>query len=177
MAKIETERLLILLCEKELAARAAAGSYGGTFKAQPHYFGYEGRSALPSNFDSDYCYALGHTAGALLHHRHTGYMSVVRNLMGPRQEWAPGGAPLTAMMNIERRHGEDVPVIRKALVELDGPMFGVFQAVRAAWATADAYRAPGPIQFDQVRGRHVGLRVGVPVFVAGLHVTRRTALR
>jgi diphosphate--fructose-6-phosphate 1-phosphotransferase len=148
VSKIDTERLLILLVRPELEKRAAAGTYKGSFYPQAHFFGYEGRCALPSTFDSQYCYSLGLNAAVLLLQGLTGYMSCVKGV-GDRDptKWVAAGCPLPTMMNIERRKGKDVPVIKKALVELDQDMFKAFEAVREKWALLDCYRSPGPIQF------------------------------
>ena len=147
VSQIETERLLILMCEKRLEELATEGTYTGSFGALYHFFGYEGRSADPSNFDSDYCYGLGYTAASLIAAGKTGYISSLRNLAADVSEWIPGGVPITSMMNIERRHGSDKPVIKKALVELDGPVFADLVKNREAWAEGDEYIFPGPIQF------------------------------
>jgi 6-phosphofructokinase 1 len=145
VSAIETEKLLCECVETELAARA---DYNGKFTCQFHYFGYEGRSAHPSKFDCDYCYALGFNAGLLLARGCSGLISSVGNLSAPPSEWTAGGTPLTALMNMERRSGHDKPVIRKALTELDGKPFAVLAANRARWAADDCYRTPGPIQFS-----------------------------
>jgi diphosphate-dependent phosphofructokinase len=147
VSRIETEKLLIAMVEKRLAALKASGTYKGSFSALAHFFGYEGRCAFPSNFDADYCYALGYTAWALIAAGLTGYLSSVRNLSAPASAWIAGGVPLTMMMNMERRHGSDKPVIRKALVELDGAPFKAFAKERAAWARDTLYRYPGAIQY------------------------------
>ena len=126
---------------------AAAGAYRGKFDYQTHFFGYEGRCGFPSNFDADYCYSLGYTAFALAASGLTGYLSSVRNLTAPADEWVAGGVPLVSMMNMERRHGSDKPVIKKALVELDGAPFKDFAAKRGAWAESSDYRLPGGIQY------------------------------
>ncbi len=144
---IETEKMLAEMVGTRLKAMKAAGEYNGKFSTQVHFFGYEGRCAAPSNFDADYCYSLGYNAAALIGAGRTGYMSSVRNTMQPAAEWIAGGIPITMMMNIERRHGHDKPVIRKALVELDGAPFRYFAAHRAEWAKATAYVYPGPIQY------------------------------
>ncbi len=144
---IETEKMLIETVKTELKARAKAGTYSGKFSAQGHFFGYEGRCAAPSNFDADYCYSLGYNAAALAASGCTGYMSSVRNLSEPATSWLAGGIPLTMMMNMERRHGKMVPVIRKALVELDGKPFQTFAAHRDRWAVETDYVYPGPIQY------------------------------
>ncbi len=147
VSRIETEKLLIAMVEKLLAALKTQGKYSGAFSSQAHFFGYEGRCAFPSNFDADYCYALGYSAFALIANGFTGYLSSVRNLSAPAAEWLAGGVPLTMMMNMERRHGSDKPVIRKALVELEGSPFKAFAAGRADWAVETRYRFPGAIQY------------------------------
>lgn len=147
VSKIETERLLIELVKRELKQREQAGKYQGKFSSQPLFCGYEGRSGMPSNFDSQYCYALGYTAALLVDSKVTGYMSYVRNLSQPVEEWQVGGVPLVSLMAIERRHGKEKPVIKKAFVELDGKPFVFFKDKRAEWMLNDAYRYPGPIQF------------------------------
>ncbi|PKL08511.1 MAG: diphosphate--fructose-6-phosphate 1-phosphotransferase [Spirochaetae bacterium HGW-Spirochaetae-7] len=147
VSRIETEKLLIAMVEVRLAALKAQGKYSGAFSSQAHFFGYEGRCAFPSNFDADYCYALGYSAFALIANGFTGYLSSVRNLSAPAVEWVAGGVPLTMMMNMERRHGSDKPVIRKALVELDGAPFKSFAAGRARWSVETSYRFPGAIQY------------------------------
>lgn len=144
---IETEKLLIEMVKVELKARAKAGTYAGKFSAQNHFFGYEGRCAAPSNFDADYCYSLGYTAAALIAAGTSGYMASVRKLDKPAAAWVAGGIPLTMLMNMERRHGKNVPVIRKALVELEGKPFKAFAAARAMWAVETDYVYPGPIQY------------------------------
>ena len=144
---IETEKMLAEMVGTRLKAMKAEGTYNGKFSTQVHFFGYEGRCAAPSNFDADYCYSLGFNAAALIGAGKTGYMSSVRNTVKPSSEWIAGGIPITMMMNIERRHGHDKPVIRKALVELDGAPFRYFAAHRDAWAQETAYVYPGPIQY------------------------------
>ena len=147
VSKIETEKLLISMIEEKLKALKAEGKYYGKFSAQSHFFGYEGRCAFPSNFDADYCYSLGFNAFALISFGLTGYLSSVRNLTAPASEWIAGGVPLTMMMNMERRHGEMKPVIKKALVELDGPVFKQLEENREDWAMNDRYLFPGAIQY------------------------------
>ncbi len=144
---IESEKLFSALVKNELDKRKEAGKYKGKFTAQHHFFGYEGRCAFPSNFDADYCYSLGYNAFMLIQYGYTGYLSKVSNLSQPAQQWVAGGMPITKMMNIERRHGEDKPVIRKALVELDGAPFKYFQAHRDIWAVETAFTYPGAIQY------------------------------
>ena len=144
---IESEKLFSALVAANLAARKAAGTYNGKFSALHHFLGYEGRCAFPSNFDADYCYALGYNAAMLIQYGVTGNLSKVSNLSKPAEEWVAGGMPITKMMNIERRNGEDKPVIRKALVELDGKPFKFFCEHRAEWAENTCYLYPGAIQY------------------------------
>ncbi|MBR5469889.1 MAG: diphosphate--fructose-6-phosphate 1-phosphotransferase [Paludibacteraceae bacterium] len=144
---IETEKLLIEMVKTRLAAMKAEGKFVGKFSGLGHFFGYEGRCAAPSNFDADYCYSLGFNAAQLIAAGKTGYMSLVRNTTAPAAEWIAGGVPVTMMMNMERRHGEMKPVIRKALVELEGAPFKALVENRAVWAKETAYVYPGPIQY------------------------------
>lgn len=147
VAKIETEKMLISMVEAELLRRKNAGSYYGTFKGQSHFFGYEGRCGMPTNFDATYCYALGYAAGALLQAGETGLIASVGNLTKPAHEWTVGGTALTQLMDVERRKGKNKPVIKKAMVELDGAPFKKFASVRQEWAFEDRFCSPGPIQF------------------------------
>ena len=147
VSKIETEKLLIEMISAKLADLKARGEYIGKFSAQSHFFGYEGRCAFPSNFDADYCYSLGYNAFALINNGLTGYLSSVRNLTAPASNWIAGGVPLTMMMNMEKRHGSFKPVIKKALVELDGPVFKQLKDNRDDWAMNDRYLFPGAIQY------------------------------
>lgn len=147
VSKIETEKLLVEMVDLRLQELKAKDKYTGKFGAQTHFFGYEGRCAAPSNFDADYCYGLGYTAAALISSGVTGYMSCLQGLTNPAAEWQAGGVPLTMMMNIERRKGQDHPVIKKALVETDSPAFKEFVANRDKWAMDDDYQYPGPIQY------------------------------
>lgn len=145
---IETEKLLIEMVAKRLAQLKAEGKYKGKFSAINHFFGYEGRCAIPSNFDADYTYSLGYTASILISEGKTGYMASVRNLTAPANEWIAGGVPITMMMNMERRHGKMKPVIQKALVQLEGAPFRYFESVREDWAGDKiSYIYPGPIQY------------------------------
>ncbi len=144
---IESEKLFSEMVKNELDKRKAAGTYKGKFGAQHHFFGYEGRCAFPSNFDADYCYSLGYNAFMLIQYGYTGYLSKVSNLSAPAEEWNAGGMPITKMMNIERRNGEDKPVIRKALVELDGAPFKYFASKRDEWAVKTSFTYPGAIQY------------------------------
>ena len=144
---IESEKLFSAMVAANLKARKAAGTYNGKFSALHHFLGYEGRCAFPSNFDADYCYSLGYNAFMLIQYGYTGYLSKVSNLSNPAEEWVAGGMPMTKMMNIERRNGKDKPVIRKALVELDGAPFTYFAAHRAEWAEETCFVYPGAIQY------------------------------
>ncbi|KAL1537295.1 diphosphate--fructose-6-phosphate 1-phosphotransferase [Salvia divinorum] len=147
VAKIETEKMLIQMVETELEARKQASAYKGQFKGQSHFFGYEGRCGLPSNFDATYCNALGYAAGVLLHSGKTGLISSVGNLAAPVAEWTVGGTALTSLMDVERRHGKFKPVIKKAMVELEGAPFKKYVSLREEWALKNLYINPGPIQF------------------------------
>ena len=144
---IESEKLFSALVKDVLAERKANGTYKGKFSPLHHFFGYEGRCAFPSNFDADYCYSLGYNAFMLIQYGYNGYLSKVSNLSKPAEEWVAGGMPITKMMNMERRHGQDKPVIRKALVELEGKPFLYFASHRDAWAVETAYTYPGAIQY------------------------------
>ena len=144
---IESEKLFSALVAENLKARKAAGTYSGKFSPLHHFLGYEGRCAFPSNFDADYCYSLGYNAAMLIQYGFTGYLSKVSNLSKPAEEWVAGGMPITKMMNIERRHGHDKPVIRKALVDLEGAPFRYFAEHREAWAVETSFVYPGAIQY------------------------------
>lgn len=147
VSKIDTEKLLIEAVEIQLKQWKKEGKYDGKFASQGHFFGYEGRCAAPSNFDADYCYALGFNASYLVAAGLTGYLSSVRDLLKPAAQWRAGGVPLTMMMNLERRHGKDKPVIQKALVHLKGKPYKKFCDLRKKWSKEDDYTSPGPIQF------------------------------
>jgi pyrophosphate--fructose-6-phosphate 1-phosphotransferase len=147
VSRIETEKLLIGMVEKELQALKEQNIYKGKFSALGHFFGYEGRCAFPSNFDADYCYSLGFSAFVLIASGLTSYLSSVRNLSAPADQWIAGGVPLTMMMNMEQRHGSKKPVIRKALVELAGAPFKAFDEVRDTWAVKTNFLFPGAIQY------------------------------
>lgn len=147
VSRIDTEKLLAVMVEAQLADMKKKGSYKGKFSSYTHFFGYEGRCAFPSNFDSDYCYALGFTAFILISSGVTGYLSSVRNLTADAKDWTAGGIPLTMMMNMEQRHGSKKPVIRKALVELEGKPFKAFAKSRDEWAVTTSFVFPGAIQY------------------------------
>ncbi len=144
---IESEKLFSALVKDKLEERKKAGTYKGKFSALHHFLGYEGRCAFPSNFDADYCYSLGYNAFMLIQYGYNGYLSKVSNLSKPASEWVAGGMPITKMMNIERRHGEDKPVIKKALVELEGKPFKYFESHREEWAENTCFVYPGAIQY------------------------------
>jgi len=147
VSRIETEKLLVEMTSRRLRELAEKGEYKGKFDYQTHFFGYEGRCAFPSNFDADYCYSLGYDACLLILHGLSGYIAAIRNLSAPAKDWLPGGIPIVSMMNLEHRHGKDKPVIKKALVELEGEPFKAFSQAREAWALSSDYRIPGSIQY------------------------------
>lgn len=147
VSMIEMERLFIELATAELERRKAAGKYSGSFSPLSFFCGYEGRSGLPSNFDAQYCYSLGHVAALLIDAKATGYMAVVQNLASPVEEWRVSGIPISTMMTMEKRKGKLKPVIKKALVDLDGSLFRCFAREREGWKSDDDYQYPGPIQF------------------------------
>lgn len=147
VSRIETEKLLIEMIKTKLENMKSQGEYIGKFSELAHFFGYEGRCAFPSNFDADYCYSLGYNAFALINFGLTGYLSSIKNLTQNSDKWIAGGVPLTMMMNMEKRHGEFKPVIQKALVKLDGPVFKKLEANREDWALNDKYKFPGAIQY------------------------------
>jgi pyrophosphate--fructose-6-phosphate 1-phosphotransferase len=148
VSKIETERFFIEMVQTELKRRKESGAYTSKFNAQAHFCGYEGRSGMPSNFDVQYCYALGYTAALLVQANATGYIACVQNLTKPIEEWAIGGKRLTTMIALEHKHGKEKPVITKALVDLKGKPFAAFKALRDTWGLQDDYCYPGPIQFS-----------------------------
>jgi len=147
VSMIETEKLLIDMVKAKTKKMKKAGEFDGKFSGQPHFFGYEGRCASPSNFDADYCYTLGFTASLLIEEGKSGYMASVKNLTSPSDQWIPGGAPITMMMNMEKRHGQMKPVIQKALVDLNGKPFNKLVKHREEWAVNTMYVYPGPIQY------------------------------
>jgi diphosphate-dependent phosphofructokinase len=148
VSKIETDKLLISLVEVELKKRQQEGRYKGKFTPQPLFCGYEGRSGLPSNFDCHYCYSLGYLAALLIEKEATGYMACIKNLTAPVKDWQIAGIPLAQMIHLEERDGKTKAVIRKALVDLQGPVFESFKQQREGWFLEDDYSSPGPIQFS-----------------------------
>jgi pyrophosphate--fructose-6-phosphate 1-phosphotransferase len=147
-SKIETERLLIDLVQKELIRRKEVGQYQGHFNPQPLFCGYEGRCGLPSNFDCQYCYALGHMAALMINHKQTGYLCAIKNLAQSVEEWEPMGIPLVDMLQLEFRGGVQKAVIKKSLVDIKGPIFAIFAKQRQNWRLIDDYCSPGPMQFE-----------------------------
>jgi len=145
VSHIQTDLLFSKAVSEELKKRE---SFKGRFSPVHHFFGYEGRAGLPTNFDATYCYSLGRVSALLIREGHTGYMSAVRHLTRPFEEWDFCGIPITSLMNIEKRKGKDKPVIQKALVNLEGEAFKVFSRNRLKWTLDDHYGYPGPIQFD-----------------------------
>ena len=144
---IESEKLFSSMVAEKLATKKDDGTYKGKFSPVHHFLGYEGRSAFPSNFDADYCYSLGYNAFMLIQYGYNGYLSKISNLSKPAIDWVAGGMPITKMMNIERRHGEDKPVIKKALVDLKGKPFKQFEKNRGKWSIETSYVYPGAIQY------------------------------
>ena len=144
---IETEKLLSSMVAQKLQQMKAAGEYKGKFSALHHFFGYEGRCAAPSNFDADYCYSLGVSASQLIANGKTGYMAIVKNTIAPAEQWIAGGVPITMMLNMEKRNGAMKPVIKKALVDLNGKPFKTFAAQRDEWKKNTSFIYPGPIQY------------------------------
>jgi pyrophosphate--fructose-6-phosphate 1-phosphotransferase len=147
VSQIESEKVVVAAVDQKLTEMKKAGTYKGRFSALTHFFGYEGRCVQPSNFDADYCYTLGYTGAQLIRAGLTGYTVSARKLAGPASGWEMGGVPVTSMLTLEARKGELKPVIRKALVEINGAPFKAFAQAREEWKTADAYRLPGPIQY------------------------------
>ncbi len=147
VSRIETEKLLIEMTEDRLNELKAQGDFTGKFSTQHHFFGYEGRAAFPSNFDANYTYALGYNAYLLISFGLTGYITSIRNLSQPAEQWVPGGIPITMMMNLERRHGKMKPVIKKAMVDLEDKPFKTFASKRGEWALKTSYTYPGAIQY------------------------------
>ena len=158
VSKIETERLLMTLVSQELKKR----NFQGAFSPVPIFCGYEGRSALPSNFDATYCYNLGRTAACLIHSQKSGYMAAISNLAHSTDKWQVGAAPILNMLHLEERHGEQKAVIQKALVDLNGKPFQHFASLRENFKMSDLYRQPGPIQFQGAKE----LTDGVPALLS-----------
>lgn len=147
VSKIETEKLLVMMVQKQLNHMKIKGTFKGKFSPVTHFFGYEGRCAQPSNFDADYTYSLGYNSVALIRFGLTGYMSAISQIAKPASEWVPGGIPLAMMMTLEQRHGANKPVIQKALVDLNGHPFSILKANREKWALGEEFLYPGPVQY------------------------------
>ncbi|MDT4763143.1 diphosphate--fructose-6-phosphate 1-phosphotransferase [Sphaerochaeta sp. PS] len=147
VSRIETDKLLASMVDARLKKMKSEGTYSGKFSTMTHFFGYEGRCAFPTNFDADYCYSLGYNAFMLIGGDLTGYISSVTNLSLPADKWQAGGIPITMMMNLEQRHGSMKPVIKKALVELDGAPFKYFAEHRQKWARETCFVYPGAVQY------------------------------
>ncbi|WP_040235710.1 diphosphate--fructose-6-phosphate 1-phosphotransferase [Borrelia crocidurae] len=147
VSRVPTEKLFMEMVSVRLEELRNLGEYSGKFSPIDHFFGYEGRSVTPSNFDSDYCYSLGYNAALLVLNGFTGYMSTIKNLNKNSTEWIAGGVPITMMMNMEERYGVLKPVIKKALVDLNGAPFNEFVKHREQWAINNLYVFPGPIQY------------------------------
>lgn len=147
VSRVPTEKLFIEMVQARLSEMKKKGEYKGSFIPVDHFFGYEGRSAFPSNFDSDYCYSLGYNAAILILNGLTGYMSCIKNLNSKPTDWIAGGVPLTMLMNMEERYGVQKPVIKKALVDLEGRPFKEFVENRDKWAFNNLYLYPGPVQY------------------------------
>lgn len=147
VSRIETEKLLIEIVGDRLNEMKNEGTFKGKLNTQSHFFGYEGRCAFPSNFDANYCYAIGYNAVLLIASEFTGYMSSIKNLAEPAEAWEAGGIPITMMMNLEQRKGKMKPVIKKALVDLEGKPFKTFARNRDNWAIKTSYIYPGAIQY------------------------------
>jgi len=147
VSQIETEKLISALVTMELEKMRVAKVYKGTFRPQNHFYGYEGRCGLPSNFDSRYCHAIGRTVVTLCDAGYTGLIASIGNILAPVSEWTVSGTPISGLLNIERRHGHATPVIKKALTELDGAPYLTLKKNRQKWALQECYRSPGPVQY------------------------------
>ncbi|SBS85319.1 6-phosphofructokinase, putative [Plasmodium ovale] len=146
VGKIATERLIIVLVEAELAKLKDENM---NIQFMAHYLGYEGRCAIPSNFDCNYCYALGYNAALLIDHKKTGYMSIIQNLEDSYDNWIPAGIPFLRIMHVNKDNtGKEFPAVKRYLVDLNSPLFNVLKEVRNLWSLYDLYRSPGPIQFN-----------------------------
>lgn len=147
VSKIETERWLAMLVEKELQMRSVHSGVSTPFSFQTFFCGYEGRSAYPSFFDCHYGYALGRLSTLLVARGLTGYMAGIRKLHAPVAEWEPVAVPLATLLHFERRSGVIKPVIRRTLVDVAGPLFQSFAEQRGPWRLDDCFQQPGPIQY------------------------------
>ncbi|KAG2634247.1 hypothetical protein PVAP13_2NG156900 [Panicum virgatum] len=104
LSQIDTEQLLAHLVEAEMNKRTKEGNYKGRkFSSVCHFFGSQARGSLPSNFDCNYAYVLGHICVQLVATGLNGYMATVTNLKDSTNKWRCAAVPLTAMMSV-RRH-------------------------------------------------------------------------
>nr|GMD25975.1 pyrophosphate--fructose 6-phosphate 1-phosphotransferase subunit alpha [Ipomoea batatas] len=131
------------------------GTYKGKkFNAICHFFGYQARGSLPSKFDCDYAYVLGHVCYHVLAAGLNGYMATLTNLKNPVNKWRCGAAPITAMMSVRRfGHGPGAesigkPTLHPAAVDLKGKAYEVLRQNAGKFLMDDVYRNPGPLQFD-----------------------------
>ena len=148
MSQIPIEELFILICEENLKKDKRWLDLGMKFRGQGHFYGYDGRSCFPSNFDTQYCYALGRVSSLLLNNGKNGYMARIYDLEKDVLEWRAGAIPITFLMNMETRHMKKKPVIRKSLVNVEsGKKFAYFNKNRHHWRYNDCYRSVEPIQF------------------------------
>lgn len=142
VSKINTEQFIMQLLSDELKDLKS-------FKlAAPQFLAYEGRAAFPTKLDAKYTFALGKTAAALAYAGKTGYTATVSNLAESSSNWAAGGVNIANLLHLEERNGKVKPVVKKALVDLNGAPFKVLEVLRPIWAHTDCYKAVGPIQFD-----------------------------
>ncbi|KAK9748454.1 hypothetical protein RND81_02G058600 [Saponaria officinalis] len=155
LSQIETEKLLAHLVETEMNKRLKEGTYKGKkFNAICHFFGYQARGSLPSKFDCDYAYVLGHICYHILAAGLNGYLATVTNLKNPVNKWKCGAAPLTAMMSVKRySRGPGTlsigkPTIHPAIVDLNGKAYELLRQNATRFLLEDIYRNPGPLQFD-----------------------------
>jgi pyrophosphate--fructose-6-phosphate 1-phosphotransferase len=158
VSQIPTEKLLIMMVEEKineiknhpeevkhlnLTPEEIEKVKKFKFATNNHFFGYEGRCGAPTLFDAAYTLNLGMCAGSLILDGKTGYIASVTDLDRGGKVLA---LPLTGLLNIEKRHGKNEMVIRKALVELDSPAFKFFVERREKWAEEDLFASPGPRQ-------------------------------
>ncbi|KAH8509801.1 hypothetical protein Peur_051569 [Populus x canadensis] len=155
LSQIETEKLLAHLVETEMNKRLKEGTYTGKkFNAICHFFGYQARGSLPSKFDCDYAYVLGHISYHILAAGLNGYMATVTNLKNPVNKWRCGAAPITAMMTVKRwaqspgASSIGKPAIHPATVDLKGKAYELLRQNAGRFWMDDLYRNPGPLQFD-----------------------------
>jgi pyrophosphate--fructose-6-phosphate 1-phosphotransferase len=155
LSQIEMEKLLAHLVEAEINKRLKAGIYKGKkFNAICHFFGYQARGSLPSKFDCDYAFVLGHVCYHILAADLNGYMATITNLKNPVNKWRCGAAPITAMMAVKQwSHGPGAksigkPMIHPATVDLKGKAYELLRQSSAEFLMDDNYRNPGPLQFE-----------------------------